>query len=317
MSPLPTGEGTVTVPASVRGRVDKVLASLLPEFSRARWQKVLAEGRVWREEIPLVQKDSVFPGDVLSYSIPENKVLPVRPVPMELDILHEEADFLVLNKRAGIVVHPGAGTGEDTLVHGLLHHCKGNLSGIGGTERPGIVHRLDKETSGLLLVAKSDAGYQGLARQFAERSLKKVYICYVVGVPEPRQGRIEAPIGRHPTQRTRMAVREDGREAVSEFEVEEVFGKLASRVGVRILTGRTHQVRVHLKAIGHPLLGDHLYGGRRVESFPVPVNRVLLHAAELELQHPITGAALRFEAPLPEDFASNAVKLKELHNFSE
>jgi 23S rRNA pseudouridine1911/1915/1917 synthase len=223
---------------------------------------------------------------------------------MDLDILHEDEDLLVLNKSAGRVVHPGAGTGEDTLVHGILHHCQGRLSGIGGKERPGIVHRLDKETSGLLLVAKSDTAFQSLAEQFASRTIRKFYTALVRGIPDPVEGSIEEPIGRHPVHRLRMTVRAEGRDARTDFQVIRQW-ELASMVRLRIHTGRTHQIRVHMKHLDHPVLGDKLYGYKPPAKTGFPeVPRVMLHAARLEFGHPVSGQPFKMEVPLPEDFSA-------------
>jgi len=296
-------ERQLVIPEGNRAdRADKVLAALCPELSRSRWQRLFHEGRVWLEERVLVQDDKLHAGDLVQFSLPPPRPLALRPVPMELAIVHEDEALLVLDKEAGRVVHPGAGTGEDTLVHGLLHHCRGALRGIGGAERPGIVHRLDKETSGLLVVAKTEAAFQSLARQFAERRIEKFYTALAAGVPSPAEGAIEESIGRHPVHRVRMACRGDGRPARSDYAVQRQWGGAASLLAVRIHTGRTHQIRVHLRHIGHPLLGDRLYGGGLARG-PVEVPRVMLHASQLAFTHPYTGKPLRLEAPLPPDFA--------------
>lgn len=296
------------IPEGTRAeRADKVVARLLPELSRSGWQRVFAAGRIWKEERVLRQKDRLRAGDCISYSIPQPVPLALRPVAMPLAIVHEDADLLVVNKEAGRVVHPGAGTGEDTLVHGLLHHCGDSLTGIGGTERPGIVHRLDKETSGLLVVAKSEVAFRGLVEQFAEREVEKEYIALVAGIPERRHGRIEEAIGRHPTQRTRMCCRADGRAARSDYEVERTWPG-AARLRVRIHSGRTHQIRVHLQWLGTPILGDSVYGGRRRAS--VETGRVMLHAARLGLWHPVKKDYYRWEAPVPADFVEAEKRLE-------
>lgn len=295
----------LTVPEGRRSeRADKVLAGLHSQLSRSRWQKLLKEGRVWLDDRVLGQTDRLRSGDTIQVSLPAPVPLTLRPVPMDLDILHEDEDLLVLNKAAGRVVHPGAGTGEDTLVHGLLHHCRGALTGIGGAERPGIVHRLDKETSGVLVVAKGEDAFRSLAEQFAAREVKKYYTALAVGVPEPASGCIETPVGRHPVHRTRMTCRADGREARTDYRVEASHGGVACRIGLRLHTGRTHQIRVHLKEIGHPLLGDRMYGYHegRLGALAIPVPRVMLHAARIEFLHPAGGGILSVEAPLPEDF---------------
>jgi 23S rRNA pseudouridine1911/1915/1917 synthase len=307
----------LTVPPEARaGRADKLLAALHPELSRSRWQKLFQEGRVWTEDRILSQKDKLYPGDMVQYTLPPPEPLDLRPVAMDLDVLYQDADILVLNKAAGLVVHPGAGTAEDTLVHGLLHHCAGRLPGIGGAERPGIVHRLDKETSGVMVVALTDRALASLAAQFAEREVKKHYIALVAGSPAPAEGLVDAAIGRHPTHRTRMACRADGRPARTAYRVEERFGGAAARVALRIHTGRTHQIRVHMQQLGHPLLGDRLYGFRETllpapsGCDPLAIPRVMLHAARLEIRHPADRRTLAFEAPAPGDIAGVIAALR-------
>jgi 23S rRNA pseudouridine1911/1915/1917 synthase len=300
----------LTVPEGVRPeRADKLLARLHPGLSRSRWQKLFLDGRVWRDDEVLAPKNKLRAGEVVEFSLPPVRPLELRPVAMDLAVLHEDADILVIDKEPGRVVHPGAGTGDDTLVHGILHHCKGRLSGIGGVERPGIVHRLDKETSGLLVVAKSDTAFQSLADQFSSRTVIKYYTALLRGVPAVPQGTIEESIGRHPVHRTRMSCRKDGRSAKTDYTIQRRWGGAASLALLRIHTGRTHQIRVHMKHLGHPLLGDTLYGyrarihagGREIELPPAP--RVMLHATVLEFSHPATGKAMRFEAGLPVDFS--------------
>ncbi len=294
-----------------RERADKVLSAHLQEWSRSRVQKLFAAGLVWREDEAIDKSTKVSAGDTLSFSIPPVRPLELRPVAIPLEVLFEDEDLIVINKAAGMVVHPGAGTGEDTLVHALLHHCDGHLSGIGGVERPGIVHRLDRETSGVIVAAKTDRGYQGMAQLFATRKLAKFYSAIVAGqLPEIGSGTIEAPIGRHPVQRTRMAIREDGRPARSDWQVEEYLPDGYSLLNVRIHTGRTHQIRIHLSHLGTPIAGDPLYGyktSRRSLSFP----RVMLHARRLELVHPLSGEAVVWEAPLPDDFGQALKQLRE------
>lgn len=308
----------LVVPEDVRSeRADKMLARLYPQLSRSRWQKLLQEGLVWQDDRVLVQKNKLRAGDVVDFSIPEIEPTELKPVQMDLDVLFEDEHILVLNKAAGIVVHPGAGTGEDTLVHGILHHCKGNLSGIGGKERPGIVHRLDKDTSGVLIVAKSDAAFQGMAEQFASRSIEKFYTALVKGVPSEESGQIEEPIGRHPVHRVRMACRKEGRYALTDYKVARVWDKLASLIELQIHTGRTHQIRVHLKHLGCPVLGDVLYGykgivtvnGKPLELPSIP--RVMLHAARVVFVHPVIQNAMQLEAPLPVDIQQVTNALSE------
>ena len=297
----PGDEQQLTVPEGTRaGRADKLLASLYPELSRSRWQKLFQAGRVWQEDRVLSQKNRLQAGDVVEFSLPPVEPLELCPVDMDLSVLFEDEHLLVIDKAPGVVVHPCAGTGEDTLVHGILHHCRGALPGIGGKERPGIVHRLDKETSGVILVAKSEAAFQGMAEQFAGRDIRKYYTALVRGVPDPAEGRVDQPIGRHPVHRVRMACREDGRPAMTDYRVDREWGR-AALLDIRIHTGRTHQIRVHMKAIGHPLLGDVTYGYRHQAGLP-EVPRVMLHARRLEFTHPVDGRELCIEAPLPADF---------------
>lgn len=304
-------EWSLSVPEGRRAeRADKALAEAFPQFSRSRLQKLFAMGRVWREDESLSQSDKVRPGDTINFTVPAPEPLDLTPAEIPLDVVFEDDDLLVVNKACGMVVHPGNGTGPDTLVHALLHHCKGALSGIGGTERPGIVHRLDKETSGLIVVAKSDAAFRGLAQQFTDRKVGKTYRALVMGLPKPASADIKEPIGRHLVQRTRMAVRPDGRTAHSRYAVRGSYAAdRVALVDVDIFTGRTHQIRVHLAHIGHPLAGDSLYGYRPNMS-PYDFPRVMLHAARIAFQHPVSNQDLDFQVDPPNDFCE-AVKSLE------
>lgn len=287
-----------------RLRADKAVHAAHGEISRSQIQRLFEKGLVWREEQALAKSDRVYAGDIISYSIPPPQPLDLRPIPIPLDVLYEDEHMIAINKRPGMVVHPGAGTGEDTLVHALLHHCSGQLSGIGGVERPGIVHRLDKETSGVIVAAKSDAAFAGLSKAFSERQVDKIYLALASGAPKLPGGRIEAPIGRHSVHRQRMTVRDDGRIAISDWEVASRFDNSATLFKVRIHTGRTHQIRVHLSHLGWPIAGDATYGWRdRDWPLPQPPPRILLHAWQLSLKHPVTHAPLELEATLPDDFA--------------
>jgi 23S rRNA pseudouridine1911/1915/1917 synthase len=293
------------VPAELdRVRADKVLHAQMPDLSRSRVQRLFELGLVWRDDDALDKSDRLFAGESVTYEIPQVQPAKLRPVDIPLKVLFEDEHMIAIDKVPGMVVHPGAGTGEDTLVHALLFHCKGSLSGIGGEERPGIVHRLDKETSGVMVAAKSDEAFLALSKTFAERKTYKIYLALVAGSPGVPGGTVDAPIGRHKINRQRMCVRSDGREAQSEWEIQERFGKVATLLRVRILTGRTHQVRVHMSHLGYPLAGDPTYGWRE-NTWPksVPVPRVMLHAWKLSLPHPITGETLDLEAPIPEDYA--------------
>jgi len=292
-----------------RARADKVLAGAFPAHSRAALQRAFEAGLVRRHGAVIAKSDEVSAGDDLEFTLPEPQPAGLRPVPIPLDLLYEDDHLLALNKPSGMVVHPGAGTGEDTVVHALLAHCAGQLSGVGGVERPGIVHRIDKETSGVLLVAKDDAAHRGLSEQFAGRHLRKEYLALVAGVPRLRAGVIERSISRHPVHRERMTTGEGGRPARTDWEVVEAFGDRAALLRCRIHTGRTHQIRVHLKSIGHPVLGDATYGWKRGPGMPA-VPRVMLHAERIAFLHPVTARPLDLRAPLPADFAGLLATLR-------
>ncbi|HEU4401835.1 MAG TPA: RluA family pseudouridine synthase, partial [Candidatus Polarisedimenticolia bacterium] len=259
----------LNLPEARRGeRLDQALAGLLPDQSRAALQRLMHEGRVSLQEGPARPSYRVRGGERIVLEIPPPA--PARPVPefLPLDILHEDADLVVLNKPAGLTVHPGAGSRGGTLVNALLHHCR-DLSGIGGAERPGIVHRLDRDTTGVLVIAKNDMTHRSLAGQFKERTVKKVYEALVWGRPRNREGTIDAPIARHPTARLKMAIRSGGRESRTRYRLLESLGAV-SLVELCPETGRTHQLRVHLKSIGHPIVGDRHYGGLRAGAVRVP-----------------------------------------------
>lgn len=292
------------VPADVRGaRADKVLAAGFDDISRGRLQKAFALGCVTFEGVVIDQRFKLTGPGLLRASLdePDPEAGPAA-VAMDLNIVHEDASIIVLNKAAGMVVHPGSGTGENTLVHALLHHCKGVLSTVGAPDRPGIVHRLDKETSGLIVVAKTDRAHHRLAAAFSGRETYKRYVALVCGMPKRRSGTCEEPIGRHRVARTRMAVSAQGRPAHTDWALETAFGNYAAQLSCRIHTGRTHQIRVHMSHLGHPILGDTTYGfkSNRLKSIQIP--RILLHAAELRLPHPDGEETMTFQAPLPEDF---------------
>jgi len=305
------GSRTVEVEASGTGqRLDAWLARKLPDLSRARLQALIAEGAVTVDGAPTRASSRVRAGQRVEVAVPELQPATPQAEDFSLDVVYEDEHLLVVDKPAGLVVHPGAGTPSGTLVNALLHHVR-DLSGIGGVLRPGIVHRLDRGTSGLIVVAKSDEAHRGLAAQFASRAVDKQYLAVAHGVPRPRSGTIDAPIGRHPVQRKKMSTAATrGRAARSSYAVEDALDG-AALLRVRIHTGRTHQIRVHLASIGHPIVGDATYGGARASSsvgagaraaiaaFPRPA----LHAAALSFDHPVTGVRLSFEAPLPEDLA--------------
>ncbi|MGA3008181.1 MAG: RluA family pseudouridine synthase [Opitutaceae bacterium] len=302
-------ETYIVPPNTRRTRADKVLARAFPAHSRAALQRAFESGLVGRAGRPLAKSDPVRAGETIEFQLPETKPAELRPVAIPLEILFEDEHLLALNKAAGMVVHPGVGTGEDTLVHALLAHCADSLSGIGGVARPGIVHRLDKETSGVLLVAKTDTAHRALAAQFAGRSLRKEYVALVSGVPKAAGGVIDRPISRHPVHRHRMTAGPTGRAARTDWERLEVFASGAALVRCRIHTGRTHQIRAHFKFLGHPLLGDTIYGWKPRPELPTPP-RVMLHAEHVVFTHPITQLPLDLRAPLPADFKKMLKQLR-------
>ena len=295
-----------TVPAGTEPeRVDRILAAHFPELSRSRWQAALDEGRVTLGGAAVDKKRLARPGDTFEFTFPRPAPTTVRPVDIPLNILFEDEHIVVVNKRAGMVVHPGAGTGEDTLVHALLHHTKGKLAPAGGVLRPGIVHRLDKETSGIVVCAKTDEAYLALIRAFSEREPDKRYVALCAGSTGLLSGICREPIDRHPNNRVKMAVRDTGKPARTDWAVDERFGAKAVLMRCKIHTGRTHQIRVHLTHLGLPILGDHTYGKfPELFSGNLGAPRVMLHAASLRIAHPVTGEPLEFEAPLPDDFVA-------------
>jgi 23S rRNA pseudouridine1911/1915/1917 synthase len=307
---------TYTVPAGVRRiRADKALAVGFPEHSRVALQRSFDAGLVKVGGKAIKRDHCVSGGDVIEFSLPDTKPSELKAVDIPLDVIFEDKHLLAINKAAGMIVHPGAGTGEDTLVHALLSHCEGELSGIGGVERPGIVHRLDRETSGVMLVAKTDAAHRGLSEQFSERSLQKEYFAIVSGAPSLLSGSIKKAIGRNPNHRHKMAVVEaeqGGRDAHTDWEVVEKFGSIAALIRCLIHTGRTHQIRVHMKALGHIILGDEIYGWKPDPRLKKQPERVMLHAEHLVVTHPITRKSLDLRAPLPKDFSAQLTQLRKL-----
>src|SRR3977135_1262020 len=281
-----------------RQRLDRVLAEALPAFSRARLQTLIRDGFVSLNGKAPRPRDLVRAGDIVELREPEIEKVEAQPEQIKLDVIFEDDDLLVLNKPAGIVMHPGAGHQAHTLVNALLAHCQ-NLSGIGGKERPGIVHRLDKETSGALVVAKNDATHRDLSKQFAARTMQKIYLALVAGILRKTSGIIDKAIARHPVHRQRMSIaRRQGRSAKTEYRVLR-SGEEISLVSCILHSGRTHQIRVHLHHLGHPVLGDKLYGGKRAGDYP----RQMLHAWKLAFRHPRSGEEMAFEAPVPRGFA--------------
>ncbi|CAN5490701.1 RluA family pseudouridine synthase [soil metagenome] len=279
-------------------RLDRFLALELPDFSRSRLQTLINGGFVRLNAAQPRPRDLVHVGDHVDLEVPPVEKIEAAAEEIPLHVLFEDDDLLVIDKPAGMVVHPGAGNQEHTLVNALLNHCS-NLSGIGGKERPGIVHRLDKETSGCLVAAKNDAAHRELSRQFAARTLKKIYLALVAGRLRTKSGVIDAPIQRHPVHRQRMSVARSsrGRSAKTEYRVIRSGSEL-SLVECTLHSGRTHQIRVHLHHLGHPVLGDKLYAPRAAKGFA----RQMLHAWKLGFTHPRTAEWKEFEAPLPADF---------------
>jgi len=282
-----------------KARLDQFLAKRLPEFSRSRLQQLIRDGFVRLNNSTSRPRQIVRGGDKIELTEPPLQKIETLPEPIPLEILFEDDDLIVINKQPGLVVHPGAGHREHTLVNAILNHCA-TLSGIGGKERPGIVHRIDKETSGCLVVAKNDASHWDLSRQFAARTVEKIYLALVAGKLRKTAGVIEEKIGRHLVRRQQMsatAVR--GRPAKTEYRVVRSSGRV-TLVECRLHSGRTHQIRVHLHHLGHPVLGDKVYAPRFAKDFP----RQMLHAWKLEFRHPRTEEWKSFEAPLPDDFAA-------------
>ena len=296
-------------------RLDQFLREQFPAASRAALKRLIEDGDVRVDGKTVKATHSPRAGERIEIHWPQPKAAEARPEEMPLEVLFEDASLLVLNKPAGLVVHPSAGHEEHTLVNALLHHCRGALSGIGGVARPGIVHRLDKETSGCLAVAKNDETHLGLSKQFAERRVEKIYNAIVCGETAREGGEIRAAIARHPSHRKRMAAREDdsGRAAHTQWRALERL-KGATLVEAHIFTGRTHQIRVHFQFLGHPLAGDTTYGARQnkrlAEATGYEAPRVMLHARRLAFTHPRTDKKMIFEAPLPEDFREGLEALR-------
>jgi 23S rRNA pseudouridine1911/1915/1917 synthase len=292
-------------------RLDQFLASCLPHLTRSQLQKWIKSGAVTVNAAARPANYRVRPGDELAVAVPEPEKCTLEPEPIALAILWEDEDLLVLTKPPGMTVHPGAGCSRGTLIHALLHHCP-ELKGIGGVQRPGLVHRLDKETSGVMVVAKTEEAHLTLTRQFAARSVEKRYVALVWGQVAEARGVINQPIGRHPQQRQKMSVQaRRSREAVTSWERVRSYGGSLTLVGLQLHTGRTHQIRVHMAAMGHPVVGDKVSGGgaRRLEGLQGElaalremVSRHLLHARELRFVHPRRQEQLTCTAPLTADF---------------
>ncbi len=305
-------------------RIDKFLALTCEGLSRSAVQRLILEGYVSVDDDVVADNDfKVRLDDVYQVIVPEAKDAEIKAEDIPLDIVFEDDDLVVVNKPAGMVVHPAPGAYSATLVNALMFHCQDNLSGVGGVKRPGIVHRIDKDTSGLLVAAKTDAAHHGLAEQFFEHSIKRVYLAIVYGLPNPLEGRIEANIGRSPYDRKKMAVvQKGGKTAVTNYKVLQNFGNFCSKVECRLETGRTHQIRVHMAHIGCNLVGDQLYVkakkthvqgiGADIKDYVNGFGRQALHAAVLGFVHPRTKKELLFKAEVPSDFK----ELEKTLNFS-
>ncbi len=311
-----TRTDTLTIDRSYPNeRLDAFLRRHFPTLSRGAIQRLIAEGYITVNAQPTKPTHTPRAGEVVRLEFPEAKPAAAQPEDIPLDILYEDAALLVLNKPPGLVVHPAAGNENHTLVNALLHHCRGELSGIGGVARPGIVHRLDKETSGCLVVAKNDATHTALSAQFAARSVQKIYLALVCGLVPSDSGHIRAAIARHPTQRKRMAIHAaaSGRAAHTEYRVLERLNA-ATLMEAHLHTGRTHQIRVHFRHLGFPIVGDSTYGQRQTRRLTELTHyappRLLLHAQQLAFTHPRTGKKLALTAPPPADFED---ALKFLH----
>lgn len=290
-------------------RIDKFLSCRLEEVSRSYIQKLIKEGHVSVNGKPVKANYKLGAGDEISVEIPEAKEPDILPEDIPLDILYEDQDILVVNKPKGMVVHPAAGHYSGTLVNALMYHCKDSLSGINGVMRPGIVHRIDMDTTGSLLVCKNDEAHRILAEQLKEHTIRREYHAIVYGNIKEDTGTVDAPIGRHPTDRKKMSINyKNGKQAVTHYEVLERFGNF-TYIRCRLETGRTHQIRVHMASLHHPLLGDEVYGPSSRPPFPGLKGQVL-HAKILGIYHPATGEYMEFDAPLPQYFVDLLQKLR-------
>ena len=287
-------------------RIDAWLAAQVEELTRSAAQRLLEEGRVTRDGKPLGKSDKLSGGETIEISLPDPEPVDVVPQNIPLDIVYEDEDVIVVNKPKGLVVHPAPGHPDGTLVNALLYHCGDSLSGIGGELRPGIVHRIDRDTSGLIIAAKNDLAHQRLAAQLQDHTLSRVYRCIVIGNLREDSGTVDAPLSRHSVDRKKMAVTAGGRHAVTHWTVLERFQGF-TYVECRLETGRTHQIRVHMAHLGHPILGDTVYGAKK----PVPgLQGQCLHAVGLRFLHPRTGEPVELACGLTEEFEAQLKKLR-------
>lgn len=289
-------------------RIDKILSVILSDFSRSFVQNLFADGLVFGNSKTVSKSFRPKSGDIISFSVPEPKDLFLEPQNIPLDIVYEDNDLLVVNKPRGMVVHPAPGNYDSTLVNALLWHCKDNLSGINGVVRPGIVHRIDKDTSGLLLVAKNDVAHISLSSQISEHSLDREYRAVIHGHLKEQEGTVDAPIGRSPNDRKKMCViNRNSKHAVTHYRVIEEF-KDFSFVALKLETGRTHQIRVHMSYLGHPVAGDYVYGPKNGVTY---LNGQCLHAGIIGFTHPVSGERIRLESSLPDYFTYFLGRIKK------
>ena len=291
-------------------RLDRFLSEELEDHSRSFLQKLIKEGLVTVDGKPVKANYRLSAGQQVSVQVREPEEVNIEPQEMPLDILYEDGDVCIVNKPKGMVVHPAAGHYRDTLVNGIMYHCQDSLSGINGSLRPGIVHRIDKDTTGALIICKNDKAHSCIAEQLKEHSITRRYRAIIIGNLSEDEGTVDAPIGRHPTQRKKMAVnRNNGKRAVTHYRVLARF-RGYTYIECRLETGRTHQIRVHMASIGHPLLGDTVYGPAK-QAYPLLEGQTL-HAMVIGFVHPATGAYMEFEAPLPAYFAELLQKLPKI-----
>jgi len=310
-------------------RLDKALANLMPDLSRSRIKDLIVAGQVGIDDkIIKTPSFKVSSGNRITVQIPDLVEADPEPENIPLNVIYEDDDLLVINKDANMVVHPAVGNSSGTLVNALLYHCGDSLSGIGGVKRPGIVHRLDKETSGLLVVAKHDQAHQGLSDQLKDRTLNRIYTAFTWRAPNLIKGKIDEPIGRHPTNRLKMAImKSSGRDSRTHYHVQEKYGDAAAKIDCKLESGRTHQIRVHMQHIKNPIIGDPLYGLVEQESRSILsksgyeeeiIDKVLnfprqaLHAQKIGFIHPQKGEEMAFETPLPEDIRNLENHLKSV-----